>query len=127
MSVSVKSIDLCWITVSDLAKAQEFFTKTLGFKLHERDTNLGWLELKGEVGGAMLGVAQFKGGCSAEKPGSNAVATLKVDNIVAAKATLESKGVTFLGDIIEVPGHVKLASFTDFDGNKFQLVEELNR
>jgi predicted enzyme related to lactoylglutathione lyase len=51
---------------------------------------------------------------------------MTVDNIVATKKELEAKGVTFIDEIMEIAGHVKMVTFTDPDGNKFQLVEELH-
>ena len=62
---------------------------------------------------------------SYEKPGNNSVVTLTVTDIVESKAELEAKGVKFFGDIIEVPGHVKMATFADPDNNVFQLVQML--
>ena len=57
----------------------------------------------------------------------NAVLAMTVDDIVAAKKELEGKKVSFIGDIIEVPGYVKMATFADPDGNIFQLVQELGQ
>ena len=57
----------------------------------------------------------------------NAVLAMTVDDIVAAKKELEGKKVSCIGDIIEVPGYVKMATFADPDGNIFQLVQELGQ
>jgi len=120
----VKKIDLAWITVSDYAKTKKFFTETLDLKISSDSAEYGWAELKGPQG-ATLGIAQENPQYGSEKAGHNAVLVFTVEDIVAAKKELEAKGVKFEGDIMEVPGHVKLATFIDLDGNKFQLAQEL--
>jgi len=123
--MSVKNISLVWITVSDIAKAKNFFVNTLGMKLHQDSPEHGWVEVMGEDGGTSLGITQAIPEESAEKPGTNAIITLTVEDVVKAKTELTSKGVNFIGDIIEIPGHVKMIMFADADGNKFQLVQLL--
>lgn len=125
--MAIKSIDLAWITVKDMKKAKSFFVETLGMEIAESNENYNWLELKGFKGGMTLGVAEAHDECSDEKPGSNAVVTLSVDDIVKTKKELELKGVKFVGEILEVPHHVKMVTFLDFDGNKFQLAEDISK
>jgi predicted enzyme related to lactoylglutathione lyase len=118
------SADLAWIVVQDLNKAKKFFTETLGFKVTTESQEWGWIELEGEKGGMTIGLAKD----DAHSPiarGSNAIITLTVANIDNERKLLESKGVKLLGDIMEVPGHVKMQLFTDSDGNHFQLVQML--
>lgn len=122
----VKRMDLSWIVVSNLEKAKEFYTQVLGLKVHEYAQEYKWLEVIGHDGGMILGIFE-ENASSEDKAGSNAVVTMVVDDLVAAKHELEAKSVRFHGDIIEVPGHVKMATFTDADGNKFQLVQVLNK
>lgn len=125
--MAIKKVDLSWITVSDISKAKTFFVDVLGFKVRTYEEKYGWLELVAPEGGMALGVAQAQseGECSSEKPGQNAVVTCTVDDIEASKKEFESKGVKFISRMIEVPGHVKMITFIDQDGNKFQLVQEL--
>jgi predicted enzyme related to lactoylglutathione lyase len=126
--MAIKGMHLGWIIVKDHAKSKEFF-KSLGLKMSSQDSNYGWAEFSGkEEGGALLGVGQESPDCAdygAMKAGMNAVMTMTVDDIVATKAEFEAKGVKFLGDIMEVPGHVKLATFVDLDNNMFQLAQML--
>jgi predicted enzyme related to lactoylglutathione lyase len=122
-----KNIELVWITVSDLQQAKKFYTETLGLKANSESECSGWVEIMGTDGGAILGLAQYNQECSTDKAGSNAVVTFSVDNIEQAKADYEASGVIFQGPIIEVPGHVKIATFTDKDGNKLQLVQVLSK
>ena len=119
-------MDLAWITVNDLEKSKKFFTEVLGLKVSSGSDEHGWLELQGKDGGALLGVGQSRGGNQDQvNPGQNAIMTMTVDDIVQAKEMLETKGIKIVGDIIEVPGHVKMLMFTDLDGNKFQVVQML--
>jgi len=120
--MTIKRIDLGWVTVASAEKSKKFFHEILGLKLDEYDQKINWLELSGTQGGAKLGVMQ-KNDFLSESIGTNAILCLKVDDIAATKKELEQKGVQFLGEIFDT-GHVKLAMFTDYDGNKFQLVEE---
>lgn len=121
----INKSELIWITTSDIKKARSFFEDTLGMRVMASDDNYGWLELQGNQGGCTLGVGNDSG-YSPIKPGSNAVVTLSVDNIEQSKAALEAKGVRFIGEILEIPEHVKMALFVDFDNNHFQLVQKLN-
>ncbi len=124
--MSIKSMNLAWINVSDIQKAEKFFVQTLGLKIDSGAPEYNWLELKGSHGGMTLGIGQSDdtdANQNPAKPGCNAVITMDVDDIVKTKADLEAKGVKFYGDIIEVPGHVKMATFADPDGNIFQLCQ----
>jgi predicted enzyme related to lactoylglutathione lyase len=126
--MSIKSMNLAWINVSDIKKAEKFFVDTLGLKVTSGAPEYNWLELKGSQGGMILGVGQ--GDCSKKeenpvKPGGNAVMTMEVEDVAQSKTELEAKGVKFYGDILEVPGHVKMATFADPDGNIFQLCQML--
>jgi predicted enzyme related to lactoylglutathione lyase len=120
----IQSIDLAWIVVKDLKSAVKFYTEVVGLKLNELHEQYGWAELSGHDGGARLGIAQK---CDNEplQPGQNAVVTLKVASITQSIAELSQKNVKMIGDILEVPGQVKLQTAIDQDGNHFQLVEVL--
>lgn len=125
--MAIKKIELAWISASNIKKAKEFFEKKLGLKIHVADENYGWLELSGKDGGMLLGVGSSEEEYGPIKPGQNAIVTFTVDDIAHTKVDFEEKGVKFIGDIMEVPGQVKLALFVDEDGNKFQIVETLNK
>ncbi len=123
--MSIKNFGLAWIVVADLKKAVEFYTKTIGLKLNEYNVDFGWAELAGHDGGAILGIAQTSEQ-ELVKPGQNAVVTLSVENLQKSKTDLTAKNIKWVGDVIEVPGHVKMQYFRDPDGNLFQLVEVLH-
>lgn len=125
--MNVKSIDLAWISVTDMKKAREFFVDTLGLSVGCDTPEYGWIELKGSAGGAQLGI----GAVNEEKPlvpaGSNAIVTFTVDDLDAALAELRAKNVTIIGDIIEIPGHVRMIFIQDNDSNTFQLAQVLDQ
>ena len=116
-------MQLSWITVADIKKAIKFYTEVMGFELHEFNEEFGWAELSGKEG-ARLGLAQE---CieHGNKAGTNAVITVTVPNIQKAIEQLKTNKTTLIGEIMEIPGQVKLQTFTDPDGNAFQLCELL--
>lgn len=122
--VAAKSIDVIWVVVSNLDEAVAYYTETLGFTLQEFHKEYKWAEVQGANGGTRLGLAEENAEMQI-KAGTNAVVTYSVESIEEAKETLIEKGVTMIGDIQEVPGHVRMQTFVDKDGNMFQLVEKL--
>jgi predicted enzyme related to lactoylglutathione lyase len=124
----VRRSDLSWIMVSDIKKAKKFFTEVLGMHVRADSAEYGWVELMPKDGGCALGIGQYNPGqCGdAVKPGDNAIITFTVDDIVTAQADFAKQNVTMIGDIVEVPGHVKMLFFTDLEGNKFQVVQVLD-
>ncbi|MES2212769.1 MAG: VOC family protein [Pseudomonadota bacterium] len=125
----IKKMKLAWITVNDFERSQKFFSETLGLSIDACAPEYGWMELKGSEGGMMLGVGQASPhnpeGCN-DQPGQNAIMTMTVDDLDAAMAVYQNKGLTFTGTVLEIPGHVKMVRFADPDGNQFQLVQELD-
>lgn len=120
-----QGMQLAWITVSNFDRAIDFYTKTLSMKLTARSEEYRWAELEGESG-AKVGIAEE---CefSPIKAGKNAVMTFTVSNLEETKISLENKGITLVGEIMTVPGEVKLQMFQDPDGNYGQLVELLRK
>ena len=122
--MAIKGLNLAWIVVNDLNKAVRFYTDVIGLKLEELDEKFGWAELSGGQGGARLGIAQVKER-DGIRPGQNAVVTLTVENLASSLKDLAQKGGNIIGEVIEVPGVVKMQMIKDHDGNHFQLVEML--
>jgi len=121
----VKAIQMSWIVVKDLKSAIKFYENVVGLKLTQYSEEYHWAEMSGMEGGSLLGIAQINDEEDV-KPGQNAVVTFTVENLDAAKADMAKKGTSFIGDIIEVPGHVRMQTFKDKDGNRFQIVEMLS-
>jgi predicted enzyme related to lactoylglutathione lyase len=118
-----QSIGMVWIVVKDIKNAIKYYTETVGLKLEQFTEQFNWAELSTPEGECRLGICQEEGEMRA---GTNAVVTLSVANIDEACADLKKKGAKLLGDVIEVPGHVKMQTVMDADGNQFQVVEVLN-
>lgn len=121
--MEIKKIGLCCITVSNLEESKKFYIETLGLKTSSENKEFGWLELSGTQGGNLLGIGQESE--EGFQAGGNAIVSFVVDDVEKAQIELESKGVEFLTDIMEIPGEVKLTVFTDPDENQFFLVQEL--
>lgn len=123
--MKVKAIGLSWIVVKNIKQAVSYYTDVVGLKLVEFHEEFGWAELEGFEGGSRLGIAQEtpKEQVSA---GQNAVVTFTVENLENAKNKMVKKGAKCEGDVLEVPGHVKMQTVVDLDGNRFQIVELLH-
>jgi len=121
--MKTKGIFLSWIIVKDVPAAIKFYSEVVGLELKEYHKEFGWAELKGPEG-SLLGIGQE----DPQNPitaGSNAVVTVTVEDIEDAKRHFNNKGAKLVGETIEIPGHVKLQTFVDVDGNNFQLVQDL--
>lgn len=120
--MSVKEVGLSWITVKDVKAAVKYYTEVVGLKLLNFYEAYGWAELCGEEGGTILAIGE-------ENPsenihaGQNAVVTFTVSDVAQAKEEMVKKGAQCIGDIIEIPGHVKMQTVLDQDGNCFQICE----
>jgi len=119
-----QAIELIWIVVKDLKAAVKFYTETVGLKLMEMNEEYNWAELQGHEGGLRLGIGQATSK-DMPQPGSNAIPALNVENIEDAIKDLKKKGAQLIGEVMEVPGHVKMQSVLDRDGNHFQIVQKL--
>ena len=123
--MSVEHIGLCWIVVKDIKSAVKYYTEVVGLKLLHSSEEYGWAELQGHNGGSLLGIAQ-------ESPqenvtaGQNAIVTFTVADIEKTKEEMVQKGAKCEGDILEVPGHVKMQTIVDQDGNRFQICQKLD-
>jgi predicted enzyme related to lactoylglutathione lyase len=123
-----KGISISSITVSNLEKAKYFFTELLGLEIQEYAEAFKWLEVGGSEQGARLGIGEeMTGNPHSEemKAGSSAIVSIEVYDVEHAKQSLEKHNIEFIGEIIEIPGEVKLALFKDPDGNRFFLSEKL--
>lgn len=112
---------LVQMRVSDLDRAVRFYQDTLGFELRLRSDTLQWAELTFGMPNVAVGL-----GAGAEVKGSGSVSlNLGVEDVDAARTALEAKGVKFAGPTMTVPDKVKLAEFSDPDGNRIRLAEAL--
>jgi predicted enzyme related to lactoylglutathione lyase len=113
----VTGVDFAFVPVKDFDAAFEFYGTTLGLPLSVRYERVPGAEF--ETGNLTLLVMDAAAVGLEHEPGKSAIA-LRVDDVPAARAELESRGVTFVGDIVD-SGVCHQAYFSDSDGNALIL------
>ncbi len=108
---------LVQLAVEDLDRAIDFYTNTLNLTLEARNDDIAWARIATGIPNVTIGLGTKQGAT----PGDSVSINLGVKDIDAARATLESRGVTFLGPTIRIPGVVVLADLKDPDGHKIRL------
>jgi predicted enzyme related to lactoylglutathione lyase len=104
--------------VHDLDRSIEFYTQKLGFELELQIEEFKWARFI-TPSGIILGMSQVEPG---QPTGSGALSlNITVPDTDDARAMLEARGVQFIGDTYTIPGIVRLATFSDPDGNRFKL------
>ncbi|MFF8378120.1 VOC family protein [Streptomyces sp. NPDC015661] len=113
------------IPVSDMNRAKQFYSETLGLPLTKESPE----DTRFECGGTVIGLYETPYGGKAE----HTLASWKVDDLDTEMSTLRSKGVTFedydLPGIKTVEGVVESdtmrgAWFKDSEGNVLCVMEE---
>jgi catechol 2,3-dioxygenase-like lactoylglutathione lyase family enzyme len=114
--IGVERTDFISVPVRDMERSKRFYAETLGL----RSPNLGeggWPEF--EAGNVTLAIWKPEDqGVEFPKSAAHGIA-LRVADVAAARAELESKGVEFIGD--RDSGVCNMAFFTDPDGNSLIL------
>lgn len=123
--MKVKEIGLSWIVVKNVKESVKYYTEVVGLKLMEFNEEYGWAELEGHEGGSRLGIAQ-ENPRESVRAGQNAIMTFTVGNLQKTKEFMVKQGAKCEGDVMEVPGHVKMQTIVDKDGNRFQICELLH-
>ena len=108
------------LPVSDLDAAIDWYQKVLGFELQYRMDDLGWCELISPVAKVNVGLSVVE----SPNPGG-ATPTFGVQDMNAAKASLQEHGVRIDGDIVTIEGMVSLLTFYDQDNNSLMLYQDL--
>jgi predicted enzyme related to lactoylglutathione lyase len=113
----ITGVDFMSVPTKDLARAMQFYGETLGLPCSMHREGSPYAEF--ETGNLTLGVFESEkiGLPYAINPNHLA---LHVDDVAAARAELESKGVEFQGDIFDT-SVCHMAFFADPDGNKLML------
>ncbi|CAN5549783.1 hypothetical protein BH10ACT11_BH10ACT11_18130 [soil metagenome] len=112
--MEIKSVDFVGIPSQDADRSRAFYTETLGLALDKKGGYEIW------VGGTCFGIWEPEKLGMPFAPQKNAHPALHVDDVAAAKAELEAKGVEFFGDVLDT-GVCHMALFTDPDGNDLML------
>jgi predicted enzyme related to lactoylglutathione lyase len=115
--MKVTGVDFITVPTQDFDKAAEFYGDVLGLERSKQWGSRPAQEF--ETGTLTIAVMQSDAFGLEFEPHTHPIA-LHVDDVATARAELESKGVTFLGDIID-SGVCHMAPFQDPDGNSLML------
>jgi predicted enzyme related to lactoylglutathione lyase len=117
-STIVTGVDFVSVPTRDLERTVAFYGETLGLRRSVYRPERNFAEF--ETGTVTLSVLDpERMGVGSFRPNANHVA-LHVEDVAAARATLEERGVTFAGDIFDT-GVCHMAFFSDPDGNALML------
>ncbi len=113
----ITGVDFLYVPTKNLAAAEEFYGAVLGLPCSVRYDRAPGAEF--ETGNLTLQLLEAEA-LGLEVHRSRNPIALHVDDVAAARASLESKGVTFQGDTID-SGVCHMAFFEDPDGNALML------
>jgi len=109
----------CSMGVTDLERSLDWYQRGLGFQLLYRRDDIAWCELTTGVDKVNVGLSERR---EAGGPGG-ATLTFGVTDLDAAKAALDAEGVRQDGEIVEIPGLVRLLTFFDPDDNALMFYQ----
>jgi catechol 2,3-dioxygenase-like lactoylglutathione lyase family enzyme len=109
----------CSMGVTDLDRSIAWYQDVLGFELLYKRDEIAWGELSTGVDRVNVGLSERQ---EAGGPGG-ATLTFGVTDLEAAKAALDGHGVRQDGDILEIPGLVRLLTFFDPDDNALMFYQ----
>jgi catechol 2,3-dioxygenase-like lactoylglutathione lyase family enzyme len=110
----ISKVDFIGVPSTDSERTRAFYVDTLGLRPDPNARFEFW------VGDTCFGIWEPARLGMPFVPQSNAHPALHVDDVPAARAELEAKGVTFLGDTLDT-GVCHMALFKDPDGNDLML------
>ena len=110
----ISKLDFVAVPSTDVERARGFYIDTLGLRPDERNPAEFW------VGETCCGIWEPARLGMEFAPQKNGHLALHVDDVAAARAELESKGVQFTGDIVDT-GVCHMAFFMDPDDNDLML------
>ena len=112
--MKIERVDTVGVPSRDTERSRRFYVETLGLRPDERSSNEFWI---GETCFAIWELERF--GLEFQ-PQTSSIALLRVEDVAAARAELEAKGVEFVGETLDT-GVCHMASFRDPDGNELTL------
>jgi predicted enzyme related to lactoylglutathione lyase len=112
--MKIERVDTVGVPSRDGKRSRQFYVETLGLRPDERSWNEFWI---GETCFAIWYPEQFGGEFEPQK---NSLVLLRVQDVAAARAELEAKGVEFVGETFDT-GVCHMATFVDPDGNQLTL------
>ncbi len=113
----VTGVDFVAVPTRDLEAAADFYGTTVGLRRSVYRPERHFAEF--ETGNLTLSLINAEAMGMEHRVNSNAVA-LHVDDVEAARAALEARGVSFAGETLDT-GVCHMAFFSDPDGNALML------
>jgi predicted enzyme related to lactoylglutathione lyase len=110
----ITKVDTVGIPSRDTARSRQFYVETLGLRPDPNASNEFW------IGETCFGIWEPERFGAEFEPQKNGIALLHVDDVEAARAELEAKGVEFTGETFDT-GVCHMATFSDPDGNQLVL------
>lgn len=110
----ITSLDFVAVPSQDAERTRSFYVDTLGLRPDDRAPFEFW------AGDTCFGIWEPDKLGFTFAPQRNAHIALHVDDVAAARAELEAKGVEFAGDTLDT-GVCHMALFRDPDGNDLML------
>ena len=110
----ISGVDFIGVPSRDGERSRAFYVETLGLRPDDHAKFEFW------AGRTCFGIWEPEKFGMPFAPQKNAHPALHVDDVAAARAELEGKGVVFQGDTFDT-GVCHMALFTDPDGNDLML------
>ena len=110
----ITTLDFVGIPSQDAERSRTFYLDVLGLRPDPNGRYEFW------VGETCFGIWEPERQGMPFAPQKNAHPALHVEDVAAARAELEGKGVTFFGEVLDT-GVCQMAFFTDPDGNDLML------
>jgi len=110
----ISKVDFIGVPSQDAERSRTFYVETLGLRPDENGRFEFW------AGETCFGIWEPEKMGLPFAPQKNAHPALHVDDVAAARATLEGRGVPFQGETMDT-GVCHMALFTDPDGNDLML------
>ena len=107
-------LDFIGVPSTDSDRTRSFYVETLGLRPDEKAQYEFW------IGDTCFGIWEPARLGFEFAPQKNAHPAIHVEDVAAARADLEAKGVQFLGETLDT-GVCHMALFTDPDGNDLML------
>lgn len=114
MEPLIRSLDFVAVPSKDAARSRSFYVDTLGLRPDDRARFEFW------VGDTCFGIWEPEAMGMTFAPLIAGHIALHVDDVAAARAALEAKGIEFMGDTFDT-GVCHMALFADPDGNGLML------
>jgi catechol 2,3-dioxygenase-like lactoylglutathione lyase family enzyme len=111
---AITKLDFVAIPSQDGERSRSFYGETLGLRADDHGRFEFW------VGETCLGIWEPEKLGMSFAPQKNGHLALHVDDVAAARAELEAKGIDFIGDTLDT-GVCHMAFFNDPDGNDLML------